>query len=315
MFWFNGWTVYLMKGVSNMAIKKYIGARYAPKFMGAWDKASEYAALSVVYTNEQSYVSRKTVPANTEITNTEFWIKSADWNAQVGEYRAQVEANNTAFNELNANVDEYKAQTDAFFNQTMHTYNTQADMQVDKTVKAGLTLMTSGKNAVGDGGGAMYQVVSETSASAVALQNGLWAKPFKFQAYGVFNRFQAVISNVDADTMLIDFSAASPGMYNIASGTIQFILQSDNPITLRIKMPDKFIGIITIPVIITAIDHSAMVTYTSSTTDVFPGGGTALGTINSHTMDHQRIVLHGYSSNNKYYNDISFTGQQFLTKT
>ena len=46
MFWFNGWTVYLMKGVSNMAIKKYIGARYTPKFMGAWDKASEYAALN-----------------------------------------------------------------------------------------------------------------------------------------------------------------------------------------------------------------------------------------------------------------------------
>lgn len=74
-----------------MAIKKYIGARYAPKFMGAWDKTSEYAALSVVYTNEQSYVSRKTVPANTEITNTEFWIKSADWNAQVAQYNQNVE--------------------------------------------------------------------------------------------------------------------------------------------------------------------------------------------------------------------------------
>ena len=53
-----------------MALKKYIGARYTPKFMGAWDAQTVYAALSVVYANEQSYVSRKTVPAGTEVTNT-----------------------------------------------------------------------------------------------------------------------------------------------------------------------------------------------------------------------------------------------------
>lgn len=168
-----------------MALKTYVGARYAPKFMGKWDKTNEYGALSVVYTNNQSYVARQAVPANTEITNTKYWIVSSDWNAQVDEYREQVEQNNTAFNVLNTNVNAYKAQTDNFFNQTMHTYNTQADMQADKTVKAGLTLMTSGKTTVGDGGGSMYQVVEETSSDAVALQNGLWAKPFEFQAYNV----------------------------------------------------------------------------------------------------------------------------------
>ena len=40
-----------------MAIKKYIGARYAPKFMGAWDKASEYAALSL--SPAKSVISRQ----------------------------------------------------------------------------------------------------------------------------------------------------------------------------------------------------------------------------------------------------------------
>lgn len=180
MFWFNGWTVYLMKGVSNMAIKKYIGARYAPQFMGAWDKASEYAALSVVYTNDQSYVSRKTVPANTEITNTEFWIKSADWNAQVTQYNQNVERYQANVERYNQNVETYNANVDNFFDATIHAYNTKEEMVNDTTIQPEYTLITCGANAVGDGGGSLYKVASSTSATAVALKNGLFAVPFDF---------------------------------------------------------------------------------------------------------------------------------------
>lgn len=170
MFWFNGWTVYLMKGVSNMAIKKYIGARYVPKFMGAWDKASEYAALSVVYANEQSYVSRKTVPANTEITNTEFWIKSADWNAQVTQYNQNVE-------QYEQEVLEYAGTVNSLVGKTVYTYNTKDDMTADKRVQLNDTLMTCGYAEVNDKHGRFYKVVNSTSASAIALQNNLFAIP------------------------------------------------------------------------------------------------------------------------------------------
>lgn len=163
-----------------MAIKKYIGARYAPHFMGAWDKASEYAALSVVYTNNQSYVSRKTVPANTEITETEFWIKSADWNAQVAQYNQNVERYQANIEQYNQNVETYNANVDNFFNATIHAYNTKEEMINDTTIQANYTLITSGANAVGDGGGSLYKVASSTSATAVALKNGLFAVPFDF---------------------------------------------------------------------------------------------------------------------------------------
>lgn len=163
-----------------MAIKKYIGARYAPKFMGAWDKASEYAALSVVYTNEQSYVSRKTVPANTEITNTEFWIKSADWNAQVTQYNQNVEQYQANVERYNQNVETYNANVDNFFDATIHAYNTKEEMVNDTTIQPEYTLITCGANAVGDGGGSLYKVASATSATAVALKNGLFAVPFDF---------------------------------------------------------------------------------------------------------------------------------------
>ncbi len=215
MFWFSGWTVYLMKGVSNMAIKKYIGARYAPKFMGAWDKSSEYAALSVVYTNEQSYVSRKTVPANTEITNTEFWIKSADWNAQVTQYNQNVERYQANVEQYNQNVKTYTQNVEQFYADTLHSYNTKADMVADRSLKQGDTLLTTGDKAIGDGGGSFYQVVNQTSAQAVALENGLFALPFEFQPYD-YSEFQGEVDKVvnAFGTSVAEIKAASLGTYD-----------------------------------------------------------------------------------------------------
>ena len=215
MFWFNGWTVYLTKGVSNMAIKKYIGARYTPKFMGAWDKSSEYAALSVVYTNEQSYVSRKTVPANTEITNTEFWIKSADWNAQVTQYNQNVEQYQANVERYNQNVETYTQAVDQFYADTLHSYDTKAEMVADRSLKLGDTLLTCGNAAIGDGGGSFYQVVSETSAKAVALENGLFALPFEFQPYD-YSEFQGEVDRVvqSFGTSVAEIKAASLGTYD-----------------------------------------------------------------------------------------------------
>ena len=198
-----------------MAIKKYIGARYTPKFMGDWDKSSEYAALSVVYTNEQSYVSRKTVPANTEITNTEFWIKSADWNAQVTQYNQNVEQYHANVERYNQNVETYTQAVDQFYADTLHSYDTKADMVADRSLKLGDTLLTCGNAAIGDGGGSFYQVVSETSAKAVALENGLFALPFEFQPYD-YSEFQGEVDRVvqSFGTSVAEIKAASLGTYD-----------------------------------------------------------------------------------------------------
>ena len=202
-----------------MAIKKYIGARYAPQFMGAWDKASEYAALSVVYTNDQSYVSRKTVPANTEITNTEFWIKSADWNAQVTQYNQNVEQYNQNVERYNQNVETYQAAVSQFYADTLHSYDTKAEMVADTSLKLGDTLLTCGGAAIGDGGGSFYQVVPETSAKAVALENGLFALPFEFQPYD-YSEFQGEVDRVveSFGTSVAEIKAASLGTYDNIAG-------------------------------------------------------------------------------------------------
>lgn len=182
-----------------MALKKFIGARYAPEFAGAWSNTKQYAALSVVYADNRSYVSRKTVPAGTPITNTEFWIQSSDWNAQVAEYNLKVEGYNANVEQYNKNVRDYSAAVSGFYADTLHSFDTKADMQADRTLALGETLLTCGDERIGDGGGSFYQVVSETSVTAVALDNGLFAEPFEFQPYN-YSQFQQEVEGYKDST-------------------------------------------------------------------------------------------------------------------
>jgi len=58
-----------------MTVRQYIGARYVPRFRGEWDNTTQYDALDVVDNGSgTSYIARKTVPAGTPLTNTEYWF-------------------------------------------------------------------------------------------------------------------------------------------------------------------------------------------------------------------------------------------------
>lgn len=203
-----------------MALKKFVGARYAPYFAGAWNQATQYAALSVVYADQRSYVSRKTVPAGTEITNTEYWIQSSDWNAQVAQYNQKVDAYNTNVEKYNKNVEDYEAAVSAFYADTIHSFDTKAAMQADRTLKLGETLLTCGDKRIGDGGGSFYQVVAETSTTAVALDNGLFALPFEFQPYDYSQFQQEVEGYKDSTTRVYNTQQDMVADIGISAGNI-----------------------------------------------------------------------------------------------
>lgn len=71
--------------------RQYVGARYVPKIMGEWNKALQYEALSVVTYMGNSFTSKVPVPANVNITNGDYWVNTANYNAQVAEYKEKVE--------------------------------------------------------------------------------------------------------------------------------------------------------------------------------------------------------------------------------
>lgn len=93
-----------MNGLVN---RQYVGARYVPKIMGEWNKALQYEALSVVTHVGNSFTSKVPVPANIDITNTDYWINTGNYNAQVEAYRQQTaqvknDLNNEIINRKNA---------------------------------------------------------------------------------------------------------------------------------------------------------------------------------------------------------------------
>ena len=64
---------------------KYIGKRIVPKHASYWDKTKAYEMLCVVYNQADgnSYISRREVPAGTDITQTEYWALCSDFNMQM----------------------------------------------------------------------------------------------------------------------------------------------------------------------------------------------------------------------------------------
>lgn len=79
-----------------MATTQYIGARYVPLIgrkgenTAIWDNSAPYEPLTVVTYQGDSYTSRQSVPAGIAINNTDYWVKTGDYNAQVASYVQQV---------------------------------------------------------------------------------------------------------------------------------------------------------------------------------------------------------------------------------
>ena len=86
--------------------RQYIGARYVPKFADpiAWDRNNSYEGLTIVTYLNNSYTSKKAVPAGTEITNSEYWAVTGNYNAQVELYRQETEKVSKKVNELDTTV-------------------------------------------------------------------------------------------------------------------------------------------------------------------------------------------------------------------
>ena len=86
-----------------MSVTQYIGARYVPLFADpiAWDITQQYEPLTIVYYQGNSYTSKQAVPANIDISNTDYWALTGNYNAQIEQYRAEVQ---TYDNRITANT-------------------------------------------------------------------------------------------------------------------------------------------------------------------------------------------------------------------
>ena len=130
---------------------QYIGARYVPKFMGAYDNTQAYEALCVVDNSlGTSYISKVPTPAGTPLTNTTYW--------------AVYGASSGAIINLQNQIDALRDSTVQYFESVTDMLAT--DLQIGEVVA------TLGYYNAYDGGGAIYNIVASTAKLHETLSNG-----------------------------------------------------------------------------------------------------------------------------------------------
>lgn len=93
----------------------YIGARYVPLIMGAYNATQAYEPLSIVLYEGASYTSKQAVPAGVSPTNDEYWALTGNYNAQVEQYRTEVnEYKQQVTDAVQTVEEELEEQTQAF---------------------------------------------------------------------------------------------------------------------------------------------------------------------------------------------------------
>lgn len=73
-------------------VREYIGARYVPVFANPpeWNDTRGYEPLTIVLHRGNSFTSTQYVPTGIDISNTEYWLETGNWNAQIEAYREEV---------------------------------------------------------------------------------------------------------------------------------------------------------------------------------------------------------------------------------
>lgn len=125
-----------MNGLIN---RQYVGARYVPKIIGEWNKALQYEALSIVTHLGNSFTSKVPVPANIDITNTDYWVNTGNYNAQVEAYRKETLEAKQLANNTNTDLQAFK--------ENQANTNNEFNNKIDLTTSA----LNGLKNVVFDG--------------------------------------------------------------------------------------------------------------------------------------------------------------------
>lgn len=159
-----------------MAVTQYTGARYVPLFAdpAQWDKAKTYEPLTIVLNAGNSYTSKQFVPAGIEITNADYWAQTGNYNAQVEQYRQEVQA-------FDARIT--RAQTDATGAAAAVAEEKTAREQADATLTQAVagkapTMHADASTTYGQGTDSLYghvKLSDEASQSAAAA--GVAATP------------------------------------------------------------------------------------------------------------------------------------------
>lgn len=122
-----------MPDIQNIPTTQYIGPRIIPHLWDPilWDASTQYDALAVVQYEGAGYIARYVPPQGTLPTNTEYWVRWADFNAQLAQLQQTVQ---TFDNRITANAEAVEDETGA---------RTAADESLQAAIDANATAITT----------------------------------------------------------------------------------------------------------------------------------------------------------------------------
>lgn len=158
-----------------MAIRQYIGARYVPYYVGQWQSNTAYEPLTIVQDSQgNSYTSKKKVPAGIALSNTEYWIMTANVNAQIQQLTDLIESNKAETDADIAEVVESVAATNTTVANNKAAANT-AIAAVNTSVNNALTAITRLRGLRG----VKTIIIGDSYASGTGSESGIgWAGYF-----------------------------------------------------------------------------------------------------------------------------------------
>ena len=169
-----------------MAVTQYIGARYVPLFANPleWSADRTYEPLTIVLHEGNSYTSRQYIPVGIQIDNEDFWALTGNYNAQVEQYRQDV-------NLLKKRICKQLDTASNFGSATL--------------LNIGDVVITTGFNEINDGGSAVY-IISETGSGngydSIKTRNGY----ANLVTDGNLNIKQLGFTGIDDQTDLVDYA-------------------------------------------------------------------------------------------------------------
>lgn len=196
---------------------QYVGSRYVPKFMGAYDNTQVYEALCVVDNGMgTSYISKKPTPAGTPLTDTGYW--------------AVYGASSGAIIQLQKEINAIKI------------IDNVADLVANADLEENDIVYVAGYYNAGDGGDGTFKISSAADGFYHALNNGLYAnnidREYKLPRYGgyyvddmVDNLRPFLVNHQFAHIILPPPSKNHPGCeYYVENGVNTYFWKAWNPI-------------------------------------------------------------------------------------
>ena len=133
----------------------YVGHRYVPLLVGEWDKSIQYEGLSIVTFKGGSYTSKKMTPPGIDIENEEYWVFTANYDAQVEYYRQETKRVKEYMEELDDRLTKDLSDTRAYVDDEVRKNREYVDTSVQD-----LTIYVNNETA------SARQYVDDETASA-----------------------------------------------------------------------------------------------------------------------------------------------------